>query len=88
MVLNARMRWLSTSQVWAYNPGGKNPDISRIVDRRLATFSNFGVPKIRNKNFCHYCEILFHFALVGKKQHKATLVVRILKKATCDYWHV
>lgn len=88
LVLKVCMRWLSTSQVWAYNLGGKNPDISRSVDRRKAKFLNLGVPKIRNQNLCHYCEILFHFALVGKKQHKATSVVWMLKKSTCDYWHV
>lgn len=74
MVLKVCMRWLGTSQVWAYNLGGKNPDVARIVDRRMAKFSNLGMPKIGNQNFCHYCEILLHFGLVGKEQHKATLV--------------
>ena len=54
----------------------------------MAKFSDLGVPKIRNQNFCHYCEILFHFALVGKKQLKAIFIVWMLKKATFDYWHI
>lgn len=52
----------------------KNSDISRIVGRRTAKFSNLGVSEIRNQKFFHYCEILFHFAVVVNKRNKATLV--------------
>lgn len=74
MVPKVSTRWLSSSQVQTYNLRGKNPDISRIVGRRTAKFSNLGVPKIRNQNFFHYCENLFHFAVVVNKRNKATLV--------------
>lgn len=41
MVPKVSMRQVSFSQVWAYNLGGKNSDISKTVGRRTAKFSNY-----------------------------------------------
>lgn len=38
-------------------PKRENPDTTRIVDGKMAKFSDLRMPKINNKNFYHYCEI-------------------------------
>lgn len=88
MVFKVCMTWLCISEIWTCNVGGRNHEILRVVGRRKANFSHLRMPKIKNQNFCHYCEVLFCFALLAKKWHKAMLLVLMYKNVSYDYWLV